>query len=115
MLAARLCYAWGIEDVPKWIDETPPEILDFWTAFDKAEPIGQEWRQTAEVISKLHELLSALAAKLGVEVAVLNWDAFMPPRFVRLKKLLKATEVQSVESQRNILRGMVGKYNVSND
>lgn len=83
MLAARLCFAWGIEDVEAWLDSVSPRVLDFWQAFDSIEPIGEQWRQTAETNALLSRIVEFQAAKLGMELQKTTIEDCMPQRFKR--------------------------------
>lgn len=86
MLAARLCLLWGIPDVEDWFARQPPHILNFWEGFDRVEPIGEAWRQTAQLSSMLSQILGAHYAATGVELEALSQDDCMPARYAAEKK-----------------------------
>ena len=96
MLAARLCFAWGIEDVEAWLDRVPARVLDFWQAFDSLEPIGEHWKQTAETNALLAKLVDFQAAKIGVELEPTTVEDCMPARF-RRKQKPKQPETKTAE------------------
>lgn len=92
MLAARLCFAWGIEDVEAWMDSVPARVLDFWQAFDSLEPIGEHWKQTAETNALLARLVEFQAAKLGAELETTTVEDCMPERYRRKKRSQKVDD-----------------------
>lgn len=73
MLAARLCFAWGIPDVYGWLNSQPKEVIDFWEAFDSIEPIGEAWMQSARIGMQV-SMGQALEPRPTM-------DDFLPPRF----------------------------------
>lgn len=81
MLAARLCFAWGIEDVEAWMDRVPARVLDFWLAFDSIEPIGEQRLQHAELLAVLHRLTTETLGNMGVPMKPVKIDGYMPPRY----------------------------------
>jgi hypothetical protein len=96
MLAARLCFAWGIPDVIGWLDEVPSRVIDFWIAFDAVEPIGEHWRQTAEVNSRLSQLAGLAALNYGAKLEQETSDECMPQRYVRAKERLPKVESKQI-------------------
>jgi len=57
--------------------------MDFWMAFDAVEPIGDQWRQFAELRSSVMQLLSVMYAANGVKFqAPVAWQEYMPERFM---------------------------------
>lgn len=94
MLAARLCFAWGIPDVIGWLSETPKHVVDFWIAFDSVEPIGEQWRQTSETNSRLSQVAGLLALTTGVKFDAEEPDDCMPQRFQRAKKRIPQVAVK---------------------
>lgn len=80
-LAGRLALRWGILDVNAWLKSLPAGSLDYWLAFDRVEPIGEERLQHAE-------LMQQVAAQLMVhaKIDLPEVEDFMPARFERTKK-----------------------------
>jgi len=97
-LAARLCFAWGIEDVEAWMDSVPQRVLDFWQAFDLVEPIGEQWLQTAETNQLIARLVEHEAARLGVEMTPTTIEELMPQRFMREKKTKLKSKAKAVHA-----------------
>ena len=86
MLAARLCFAWGIEDVNGWMDCVSPNVLDFWEAFDSIEPIGEQWRQTATVTTMAARIVEYTAAVAGHKMEPSVIEDAMPSRYRPIKR-----------------------------
>lgn len=86
MLAARLCFAWGIQDVEAWLEKVPSRVLDFWEAFDSVEPIGEQWRQTAETNTLIERLVELRLLEFGSKFEPATVDSNMPARYRREKK-----------------------------
>lgn len=90
MLAARLALHWGIVDVRGWLRTLPRGALDFWEAFDMLEPIGEQWKQTAQL---------TWASTLDVFKNPREPDDFMPTRFERASKPAKVELPQPEEAK----------------
>jgi hypothetical protein len=73
---------WGIVDVSAWLRTLPRGTLDKWIEFDSIEPIGEQRLQTAEITAILHRLTAYTLASQGNDMAPLNIDGYMPPRYV---------------------------------
>lgn len=56
--------------------------MDFWTAFDAVEPIGEAWRQTATTNTLLERQIEYEAAKNGAVFEPATVDSHMPARYV---------------------------------
>jgi hypothetical protein len=57
-------------------------VLDFWEAFDSVEPIGEQWRQTAETNTLIERLIEWHAAQTGQSFEPATVDSNMPHRYV---------------------------------
>lgn len=67
-------------DVKDWLSRLPEGVLTFWEAFDRIEPIGEEWEATARVC----EVVSMPTfAQAGIDPP--DWTRYMPPRFKKPK------------------------------
>jgi hypothetical protein len=97
-LAARLCFAWGIEDVEAWLEGVEPRVLEFWQAFDFVEPIGEQWRQTAETNKLLSRVVELMAARFGIEMEPTTIEELMPQRYKPEKKPKKEKPSKAVAS-----------------
>jgi hypothetical protein len=73
---------WGIVDVSAWLRTLPRGTLDKWIEFDSIEPIGEQRLQTAEITAILHRLTAYTLGSHGIDMAPLNIDGYMPPRYV---------------------------------
>jgi hypothetical protein len=80
---------WGIVDVKAWLKKLPHGVLDQWVAFDRVEPIGEDWKQTASILSMLSNLAGTIAATAGITMEVADVNDCMPLRYQRPKKALK--------------------------
>lgn len=58
----------------------PANALNQWIAFDRVEPMGEEWMQTASIIQAINMPIYARSGQEMPEVEV-----FMPPRYRRPK------------------------------
>lgn len=99
MLAGRLALQWGIVDVRAWLRALPRGALNFWEAFDAVEPIGEQWRQTAQL---------TWANTLENFKEPREPDDFMPPRFRRKKRRIIPEDSGQIASQFQSLVGAFG-------
>ncbi len=83
MLAAELCFRWGIADVEGWLNSVDSRVMNFWLAVDAVSPIGDEWRRTAEIKQLLSQLFGIIAATNGAKVETPSVDDCMPPQYLR--------------------------------
>lgn len=98
MLAYRLAYQWGIVDVKKWLASLPRGALDGWQAFDAIEPIGEHWRQTAQLTTMVERLIEQNALYNGYDnFEPSTIDNHMPARY-RREKTKKQTATKSTKS-----------------
>lgn len=65
-----------------WLRTLPRGTLDKWLAFDSIEPIGEQRLQTAEITAILHRLTAYTLATQGNEMAPIDIDGYMPPRYL---------------------------------
>lgn len=65
-----------------WLRTLPRGTLDKWLAFDSIEPIGEQRLQTAEITALLHRLTGYTLASQGNEMAPIDIDGYMPPRYL---------------------------------
>lgn len=105
MLAARLALQWGIADVRGWLRTLPRGALDFWEAFDMVEPIGEQWKQTAQL---------TWASTLDVFKEPKEPDDFMPTRFQRQKKQAEVPQPEEAKQQFDAFLGIFGFKGVNN-
>lgn len=106
MLIGRLCLELGIFDVATFLEKTEPSDwnLRFWEAFDRVEPIGQQWRQTAQMQSSLSLLGSTILVAHGFESREpFGWQDYMPPRFKRLPQDVKTVTNDVVDLESELL------------
>ncbi len=74
---------WGIPDVFAWLRSLPSDsFLNQWMAFDRIEPIGEEWQQTSMLAS---QVVMESYAKAGLDPP--KWEDFMPPRYMPEPKI----------------------------
>lgn len=100
MLAARLALQWGIVDVRGWLRTLPRGALDFWEAFDMLEPIGEQWKQTAQI---------TWASTLDLFKEPRQPDDFMPPRFEQVKKeVVEFPKPEEAKQQFDAFLGIFG-------
>ena len=66
--------------------EVPTRVLDFWEAFDRIEPIGEHWLQTAMLGQTLSEGHVLTMASVGHEHSPKSYEDFMPGRWVPPQK-----------------------------
>lgn len=104
MLAARLCFAWGVPDVESFLESTPPEVLDFWMAFDRIEPIGESAWQSARLEAMLYSIRQAVLAFGGQKTDCITPDECMPPRYLRYEQAKPKTA--SIQSMQSVLQSM---------
>lgn len=85
MLASRLCLAAGILDVEWWLTtDDAKRILDWWEAFDRINPLPNEWMQTSLICHELARTQATVMASQGAKIGkddVRTWESFMPPRW----------------------------------
>jgi hypothetical protein len=65
--------------------EVPARVLDFWTAFDRIEPIGDQWEQTATLAQTLSQGHAVTMACAGQELKSKPYTEFMPARWEEVK------------------------------
>lgn len=94
-----MCFAWGVADVYKWLEEVNPNVLDFWQAFDSIEPIGENWRQAAQITTIVERLIEFTAAINGSEnFTPSTIDDNMPARYHREKKAKVLSDAKPQDS-----------------
>lgn len=70
----------------------PRGTLDQWEAFDRVEPIGESWKQTASIISMLSTILTYIGSYLGVkDMKPSTPEELMPMRY-QARKIPKQPE-----------------------
>lgn len=75
----------GILDVDQWLTETPARVLDYWEAFDRVEPIGDQWLQTAQICEMLSRGHTVAMAAVGQKLEPKTIEDLMPARWVAPK------------------------------
>jgi len=70
----------------------PHGTLDRWEAFDRVEPIGEHWKQTASIMSMITHVISYMAAYMGTKATPSEPEDLMPDRYKRPKKLKRTDE-----------------------
>lgn len=71
----------GILDVEEFLATVPRRVLNFWRKFDRIEPIGEQWFQTALLGQELSRVRSTLFAVHGSNVQAETYQDFMPSRW----------------------------------
>lgn len=104
MLAARLCFAWGIPDVEQFLEDTPADVIDFWLAFDRIEPIGESAWQSARIEAMLYSIRQAVLAFGGQRTDCITPEDCMPPRFMPYKRQISSPA--SLSSMASVLESM---------
>lgn len=66
----------------------PKGALKGWEAFDRIEPIGEQWLQTSQISYWVKHIADIQLSKCGGRVNQLKPDDFMPPRFDRPPKTI---------------------------
>lgn len=66
-----------------WVEHLPRGVLNQWLAWDRVEPMGEAWMQTASIMQAIHLPTFAKAGQDLPEV-----ESFMPDRYRRPKKRL---------------------------
>jgi hypothetical protein len=87
----------------------PKGALDQWVAFDSVEPIGEEWRQTAETNFLLRQLIGIQMAKAGVKSDQFTVNDCMPARYDRPKR--KVAKPKSDTNQ--MFKSLIGAFGLS--
>jgi hypothetical protein len=78
---------WGIVDVKGWLKTLPRGTLKQWEAFDRVEPIGEHWRQTADLKSMLSQIIGLIYAYMsGETLKASSSDDAMPSRYIPRQK-----------------------------
>lgn len=77
------------------MEEVPAHVIDFWLAFDAVEPIGDQWRQTAETNAMLSNLIAYQAASMGIKIEPATAEDNMPARYEPVKKRPAPTQVET--------------------
>jgi hypothetical protein len=70
--------ALGIEDPEAWLDRISYRTLAIWEAYSRIEPFGNDWQQTAAVLSMLSVQQSMIAATAGQKMTALSPIDFLP-------------------------------------
>ena len=79
-MAFRLALAFGIADPLRWVRSIPAGQLNQWVAWDRVEPMGEAWLQTATLAQAAHLDLFVRAGRDCPEI-----EDFMPVRYARKK------------------------------
>lgn len=88
-LAGRLCLQLGIDDPVAWLESVPREVLRFWMAFDRVEPIGETRLQSAVIaheIAALRHLMLMVNSKPDAKLEHPEFSDYMPSRWNEQKK-----------------------------
>lgn len=96
----------GILDVKEFMMRVPRRVLDFWVAFDRIEPIGEEWLQNSILGHELSRLRSTIYAVNGTEVVPQPFEDYMPIRWTGRDKKNKPKQAKTGLSM-NALRGKI--------
>jgi len=83
--------ALGIDDPEAWLDRIDQRTFDIWEAYYQIEPFGDEWNQTASMLSMISGLQSLTAASYGEKMKVVEPLDFMPGDSLSWKRRRKAT------------------------
>jgi hypothetical protein len=64
------------------METVPKNVLDFWTAFDAVEPIGEIWKQSAQTQCLIERQIELEAMKVGAKFEPSTFERHMPARFM---------------------------------
>lgn len=78
MMAFRVALACGIPDPITWLGTVSPTVIDYWWAYYRIEPWGDEWRHTGRICKGLDDLLAFYAMAKGVKHPQRAETDFMP-------------------------------------
>jgi len=88
--------------VRAWIKTLPKGTLRQWEAFDAVEPVGEHWRQTAEITTMLaRQIEYTVALKTGNPMEPTTIQDNMPSRYRRIAKPKPKPVKQSTEDKRS--------------
>lgn len=73
-------------DVERWLQSIPKGALDKWEAFDAVEPIGENWLQTAKIVTAIEKLIGIEYARAQVKRDEVKQNDIMPIRYRRPKR-----------------------------
>jgi len=86
--------------VQGWLEQVPSHVMDFWEAFDAVEPIGEHWKQTAEITTMLSRLIEyTVALKTGTQFDATTIEDNMPSRYRRLPKKVVVEKSVDIKSE----------------
>jgi hypothetical protein len=68
-----------------WVKTLPRGTLDQWAAFDAVEPIGEQWLQTAKIVTAIEKLVHIKYMQAGVDAKAPSQNDAMPSRYQRPK------------------------------
>jgi hypothetical protein len=105
MLAGRLALEWGIVDVKSWLASLPRGALDFWAAFDRVEPIGERWAQSAMIA---HQSAFGVYCQAGKDPP--SFEDYMPTRWKRPRKKAEITLPTSANDNAKAFKSMLGTF-----
>jgi len=81
--------------------DLPAGTLNQWIAFDRVEPMGEEWMQTASIV---HAINMPIYARSNSELP--DVEVFMPPRY-RRPRLRKSNALFSAAQTTGKIAGQV--------
>ena len=64
----------------------PARVLDFWQAYDRLEPIGDSWMQSAMICQQLSTGHGYQLASVGVKHEPKSFTDFMPSQYRKPRK-----------------------------
>ena len=73
-----MCLALGIDDPEAWLDSVDERTIAIWEAYYQIEPFGNQWQQTASLLSMLSVSQALQAATGGHKMKPLPPIDFMP-------------------------------------
>lgn len=88
----------------------PHGALDHWDAFDRVEPIGEHWFQTASIISMLTHVLSFIGIQYGANASPSTPNEMMPDRYIRPKKPKREQQSAIPQTAKESFQGLLGMF-----
>lgn len=84
LLAVRRCKGTSLNPI-EWLDVVGEDELRIWRAYDRIEPMGEEWTQTVMLARLLDGLRLLYSAAHGEKADPIEADDLMPPRWLKPK------------------------------
>jgi hypothetical protein len=100
IFAHKLCLKLGIDDPEQWLEDVPERVISNWEEYDRIDPFGQEWHQTASTNQMLYGLLEYHYRTHKVKLKRAAFHHFMPQQYrsVKPKKQKRQNLLDSLKS-----------------